>query len=136
MLERKIGGYRMIKYLRGHMSRPIVLWVVFLLLLFFLISKPAIGFSETLPKGFLRTSVVQIQGKTHHSILVGERHFLLTKKTSFLDLNGKNIALDTLPVPCKADIKYLLRMDEDPLLLELVIKELYPESLTVFAPRK
>jgi hypothetical protein len=136
MLERKIGGYRMIKYLRGHMSRPIVLWVVFLLLLFFLISKPAIGFSETLPKGFLRTAVVEVLGKTHHAIIVGERYFVLTEKTIFLDLNGENIALDTLPVPCKADIKYLLRMDEDPLLLELLIKELYPESLTVFAPRK
>jgi hypothetical protein len=136
MLERKIGGYRMIKYLRGHMSRPIVLWVVFLLLLFFLISKPAIGFSENLPKGLLRTAVVQVHGKTQHSILVGERHFLLTKKTTLLDLNGKNISLDALPVPCKADIKYLLRMDEDPLLLQLAIKELYPESLTVFAPRK
>ena len=126
----------MIKYLRGHMSRPIVLWVVFLLLLFFLISKPAIGFSETLPKGLLRTAVVEVHGKTHDAILVGERHFLLTKETTFLDLNGQNIELDALPVPCKADIKYLLRMDEDPLLLQLVIKELYPESLTVFAPRK
>jgi hypothetical protein len=136
MLERKIGGYRMIKYLRGHMSRPIVLWVVFLLLLFFLISKPAIGFSEDLPKGVLRAAVVQVQGKTHNFILVGERHFLLTKKTTFLDLNGQDIALDALPVPCKADIKYLLRMDEDPLLLQLVIIELYPESLTVYAPSK
>jgi hypothetical protein len=136
MLERKIGGYRMIKYLRGHMSRPIVLWVVFLLLLFFLISKPAIGFSETLPKGFLRTAVVEVNGKTHHSILVGERDFLLTETTTFLDLNGQSIELDKLPVPCKADIKYLLRMDEDPLLLQLVIKELYPESLSVFVPGK
>jgi len=125
----------MIKYLRGHMSRPIVLWVVFLLLLFFLISKPAIGFSETLPEGSLRTAVVEVQGKTNHSILVGERHFLLTKKTTLLDLDGQNIALDALPVPCKADIKYLLRMDEDPLLLQLGIKELYPESDTVFSPR-
>jgi hypothetical protein len=136
MLERKIGGYRMIKYLRGHMTRPIVLWVVFLLLLFFLISKPAIGLSEPLSKGFLRTGVVEVNGKTHHAILVGERYFLLTEKTTFLDLNGQNIALDALPVPCKADIKYLLRMDEEPLLLELVIKELYPESLTVFIPGK
>ena len=126
----------MIKYLRGHMSRPIVLWVVFLLLLFFLISKPAIGFSETLPKGFLRTAVVEVKGKTHHAIIVGERHFELTKKTAFLDLNGQKLALDALPVPCKADIKYLLRMDKDPLLLELAIKELYPDSLTVFVPRK
>ena len=126
----------MIKYLRGHMSRPIVLWVVFLLLLFFLISKPAIGFSEALPKGFLRTAVVEINGKTHHSVIVGERNFQLTENTTFLDLNGQNIDLDALPVPCKADIKYLLRMDEDPLLLQLVIKELYPESLTVFIPGK
>jgi hypothetical protein len=136
MLERKIGGYRMIKYLRGHMSRPIVLWVVFLLLLFFLISKPAIGFSESLPKGFLRTAIVEVRGKTHHSIFVGERHFLLTEKTTFLDLNGKNMELGDLAVPCKADITYLLRMDEDPLLLKVVVKELYPESLTVYAPRK
>ncbi|KPK20827.1 MAG: hypothetical protein AMK69_23180 [Nitrospira bacterium SG8_3] len=126
----------MIKYLRGHMSRPIVLWVVFLLLLFFLISKPAIGFSEPLPKGLLRTAVVEVNGKTHHSILVGERDFELTETTTFLDLNGQNIELDKLPVPCKADIKYLLRMDENPLLLELAIKELYPESLSVFVPGK
>jgi hypothetical protein len=118
------------------MSRPIVLWVVFLLLLFFLISKPAIGFSETLPKGILRTAVVEIHAKTHHSVIVGERNFQLVEKTTFLDLNGQKIALDTLPVPCKADIKYLLRMDEDPLLLQLVIKELYPESLTVYIPGK
>ncbi len=126
----------MVNSLRGYCSRPIVLWVIFLLLLFFLISRPAIGFSETLPKGVLRTATVDIVGKTSFSIIVGERHFHETESTVFLDLNGKNIDLGNLPVPCKADIKYLLRMDQDPLILEVVVVELYPESLTVFAPTK
>lgn len=126
----------MVNSLRGYCSRPIVLWVLFLLLLFFLISRPAIGFSETLPKGVLRTATVDIVGKTSYSIIVGERHFQETESTVFLDLNGKNIDLGNLPVPCKADIKYLLRMDQDPLILKVVVIELYPESLTVFAPTK
>jgi len=75
-------------------------------------------------------------GKTSYSIIVGERHFQETESTVFLDLNGKNIDLGNLPVPCKADIKYLLRMDQDPLILKVVVIELYPESLTVFAPTK
>lgn len=126
----------MVNSLRGYCSRPIVLWVLFLVLLFFLISRPAIGFSETLPKGVLRTATVDIVGKTSYSIIVGERHFQETESTVFLDLNGKNIDLGNLPVPCKADIKYLLRMDQDPLILKVVVIELYPESLTVFAPTK
>lgn len=34
----------MFKTFKGYFNRPIVLWVLFLILLLFMISKPAIGF--------------------------------------------------------------------------------------------
>jgi len=110
--------------------------VVFLLLLFFLISKPVIGFPESTPTGLSRTALVMINGKTHSTIMASERHFELTEKTTILDIYGKNIELDDLPIPCMADMKYILRMDQNPVVLKVVVKEVFPNSSTVFIPGK
>lgn len=126
----------MFKSLRGYCSRPIVLWVVFLLLLFFLISKPVIGLPESTPTGLSRTALVMIDGKTHSTIMVTERHFELTEKTTILDIYGKNIELDDLPIPCTADMEYILRMDQNPVVQKVVVREVFPNSSTVFIPGK
>ena len=126
----------MFKSLRGYCSRPIVLWVVFLLLLFFLISKPVIGFPESTPTGLSSTALVMINGKTHNTIIVSERHFELKDETTILDIYGKNIELDDLPIPCTADMEYILRMDQNPVVQKVVVREVFPNSSTVFIPGK
>lgn len=126
----------MIKYLRGQMSRPIVLWVLFLMLLLFLIAKPGISFSESASPGFTRFGLLKIDAKSRNAVFVTERRFRVTEKTSIVDIYGKNIELADLPIPCLAEVKYRLIMDQDPLTLKVVVKEVYPESSTVFVPRK
>lgn len=126
----------MIKVLRGHINRPIVLWVLFLLLLFFLIAKPGIGFPDSSPKGLIRSALVEINGKTRNAVLVTERRFEVTESTTILDLNRKNIDLDDLSIPCLANIKYRLIMDQDPVILKIVVEEKFPNSSTVFIPLK
>lgn len=126
----------MIKYVRAHMSRPIVLWVIFLMLLFFLIARPGISAGESTVRGIERNATMTVSGKTRSSILVFERHFRLTETTTILDRNGKTIGLEDLPVPCKADVTYLLRMDQDPLALKVLVREVFPDSSTVYVPHQ
>lgn len=126
----------MIKLLRGHINRPIVLWVVFLLLLLFLIAKPGIGFPQSGQPGIIRFALLEIDGKIPGAVLVTERHFEVTEKTVILNQYGKKIELGDLPVPCVADVKYRLMMDKDPVALKIVVKEVFPNSSTVYIPRK
>ena len=126
----------MIKLLRGHINRPIVLWVVFLLLLLFLIAKPGIGFPQSGQPGIIRFALLEIDGKTPGAVLVTERHFIVTKDTAIVNQYGKRIGLDDLLVPCVADVKYRLMMDKDPETLKIVVEKVFHNSSTVYVPRE
>lgn len=117
----------MSKFYRSQCIQPVVLWVA--LLLVFSLSKPIIGS----PQGLVRSGSVKIEGKTSDSIIAAERHFIVTESTTILDVNGKKIQLTNLPVPCKAEIQYRLRMDQDPVTLKIVIKRVLPGSSTMWS---
>jgi hypothetical protein len=117
----------MSKFYRSQCIQPVVLWVA--LLLVFSLSKPIIGS----PQGLVRSGSVKIEGKTSDSIILAERHFIVTESTTILDVNGKKIQLTNLPVPCKAEIQYRLRMDQDPVTLKIVIKRVLPGSSTMWS---
>lgn len=118
----------MSKFCRGQCIQPVVLWVVFLL--FLSLSKPIIGS----PQGLVRSGSAKIEGKTSDSIIAAERHFIVTESTTILDVNGKEIRLIDLPIPCEAEIEYRLRMDEDPVTLKIVIKRVLSGSSTMWPP--
>ncbi|NVL92102.1 MAG: hypothetical protein HWN71_03595, partial [Desulfobacterales bacterium] len=80
--------------------------------------------------------LVKIDGKTNTAIIVKERHFSVTELTTILDVKGKKIQLDDLPIPCKAKIRYRLRMDQDPEALKVVVKKAFRGSSTAWAPRE
>jgi hypothetical protein len=117
----------MSKFYRSQCIQPVVLWVA--LLLVFSLSKPIIGS----PQGLVRSGSVKIEGKTSDSIILAERHFIVTESTTILDVNGKKIQLTNLPVPCKAEIQYRLRMDQDPVTLKILIKRVLPGSSTMWS---
>ncbi|MFB0521790.1 MAG: hypothetical protein ACETWD_10250 [Desulfatiglandales bacterium] len=117
----------MSKFYRSQCIQPVVLWVA--LLLVFSLSKPIIGS----PEGLVRSGSVKIEGKTSDSIILAERHFIVTESTTILDVNGKKIQLTNLPVPCEAEIQYRLRMDQDPVTLKIVIKRVLPGSSTMWS---
>lgn len=117
----------MSKFYRSQCIQPVVLWVA--LLLVFSLSKPIIGS----PEGLVRSGSVKIEGKTSDSIILAERHFIVTEATTILDVNGKKIQLTNLPVPCEAEIQYRLRMDQDPVTLKIVIKRVLPGSSTMWS---
>lgn len=123
----------MSKLYRDHCIQAIVLWVVFLVL--FLLSRPVIGFAENPPPlDLIRSGSMKIEGKTNTAIIVGERHFIVTESTTILNVNEKKIHLIDLPIPCKATIEYQLRMDQDPLTLKILIKQVLPGSSTLWPP--
>jgi len=118
----------MSKFYRSQCIQPVVLWVALLVL--FSLSKPVIGS----PQGIVRSGSVKVEGKTSDSIIAAERHFIVTESTTILDVNGEKIRLTNLPIPCKAEIEYRLRMDQDPVTLKIVIKRVLPGSSTMWPP--
>lgn len=117
----------------GRALTVLVLWTV--LLLPFALFKPSIAFSKAAPKGFIRSALVMIEGKTSDAVLVGERRFLVTEATTIVMPRGGKIELGALPVPCKAKIKYRLRMDEDPVALKIMVKRVSRGAGTSWPPR-
>jgi hypothetical protein len=108
--------------------RRIFLWLGLLILLLVLLFNPAVGFGETSSSGIVRSGLVEIRGKTSNTLVVGERHFLVAQSTSILDINGKEIPLIDLRVPCEAEMEYRLTMDQDPVALRVVVKRFLPHS--------
>jgi hypothetical protein len=115
-------------FFKDQYTRRIFLWLALLILLLVLLFNPAVGFGETAQKGIVRTGIVKIRGKTSNTIIVGERHFLVSESTSIRDINGKEIPLIDLRVPCQAELKYLLIVDKNPVSLQVTVKELFPHS--------
>ena len=114
----------MLNFLRKRNLRMGLLGVIFLIA--FLLSGHAIALEDNLEKGITRSGTVTIVGKTRDSIIVKERHFRLIRSTTLWGVDQKEIRIYNLPIPCEAEIRYLLRMDQDPLLLEAQLTNILP----------
>ena len=114
----------MLNFLRNRNLRMGISGVIFLIV--FLLSGHAIALEENLEKGIPRSGTVTIVGKTSDSIIVKERHFRLIRSTTLWGVDQKEIRIYNLPIPCEAEIMYLLRMDQDPLLLEAQLTNILP----------
>jgi hypothetical protein len=115
-------------FIKDQYTRRIFLWLALLILLLVLLFNPAVGFGDAAQKGLVRTGIVEIRGKTSNSIIVGERHFLVSQSTTIHDINGKAIPLIDLRVPCVAELTYRLIMDKNPVSLQVRVKELFLHS--------
>ena len=114
----------MLNFLRTQNLRTGISCVVFLLA--FLLSGYAIALENNLEKAIPRSGTFTIVGKTRDSIIVGERYFRLTSSTRFWGVDKKEIQIYSLPIPCEAEIRYLLRMGQDPLTLEVHLTDVLP----------
>ena len=115
-------------FFKDQYTRRIFLWLALLILLLVLLFNPAVGFGDDAQKGIVRNAIVEIRGKTSNTILVGERHFVVSESTTIRDIDGKEIPLIDLRVPCLAELKYLLVVDKNPLSLQVTVKELFLHS--------
>jgi len=111
---------------KGYAIQRIVLAVVFLLPL--LLFKPVLGLSESPPKSSERTRLMTIEGKTSDAILISDHRFIVTESTTILNMRGRTIRFSALPVPCRAQITYRLRVDGDPVVLEIKVEKLLKAS--------
>ncbi|MBW2339248.1 MAG: hypothetical protein JRF50_02715 [Deltaproteobacteria bacterium] len=118
-------------FYKGQSIYRISVCLVFLLLFLLL---PVTGFSKSPPKSLVRSGSMIIQGKTSDAIVVSERRFLVTEATTILTVKGRKIQLSALPIPCKAEITYQLRMDQDPVTLKIKIKKLLKGSSKKWPP--
>jgi len=123
--------HNMCIFYKGQSICKISVCLVFLLLFLLL---PVTGFSKSPPKGLIRSASVIIQGKTSDAIVVSERHFVVTEATTIVTMEGEKIQLSALPIPCKAEITYQLRMDQDPVTVSISIKQVLRGSSKTWPP--
>jgi hypothetical protein len=71
-----------------------------------------------------------IEAKSMHSIVASKRQFEIIRGTRILDGSGKEIKIQNLPVPCKAQIDYETFAYGDPIALKIRIKEVFPGAST------
>lgn len=110
---------------KGFFMKPVVLYLIFLVtgLLF-----AATAFAQSpSPTGLIRSALMTIEGKSDDAVISGERRFVVTETTTIVDVTGKRIELSDFPVPCEVEVKYELKMDQDPLCLRIKITSL-PEG--------
>jgi len=107
---------------KGHVANRIAYG--FILALFVVTADPGAVFSKGQPQSLDRSAKLTISGKTDDAVIIGERHFTVTEATVIIDMKAKKIRLRDLAVPCEAEVKYRLIMDEDPLALKIAVKKL------------
>jgi hypothetical protein len=115
-------------FFKDQYTRRICLWLSLLILLLVLLFSPGVSLGEAISKGVVRSAILEIRGKTSNTIVVGERHFLVDQSTTIRDINGKEIPLIDLRVPCEAKVKYRLSMGEKPVTLQVMVKRFFPHS--------
>jgi len=113
---------------RYNMHAPERIFQGLMLMMLLSLLQPMNSLAGSPQKGLVRSGVMEIEGKTDHSIVVSERTFSVIEATSVFDESGKRINLDDLAVPCTAKIEYQLRMDSSPLCLKIQVKELRSSS--------
>ena len=106
---------------KGHVANRIAYG--FILALFVVTADPGAVFSKGQPQSLDRSAKLTISGKTDDAVIIGERHFTVTEATVIIDMKAKKIRLSDLAVPCEAEVKYRLIMDEDPLALKITVKK-------------
>lgn len=105
--------------------KPVVLYPI-LLVTCLLFAATALAQSPS-STGLVRSGSMTIEGKSNDAIISGERRFVVTETTAIVDVTGKRIELSDLPVPCEVEVKYELKMDQDPLCLRIKVTSL-PEG--------
>jgi len=96
----------------------------FLALLLFLLSTPVMGCSNDLRGDSVESELMIIEEIENNSIVMGTDRYIVTKSTVILDMIGKKITLCDLPLPCKAEVEYRLRINDAPICLKIVVKRL------------
>ena len=108
-------------YRQTHHSARVYRGLTLLILIFLLQPiSTALGSSH----GITRSAVVTIMGKTTDAVTISERNFVVSESTVIVDVSGEKISLNDLAVPCTAEVKYQLRMDKDPLCLQIHVQKL------------
>ena len=79
------------------------------------------GVEEYRPSAFM-----VIEAKSPHSIVASKRQFELTRETQIFDRHGKEIRIQNLPVPCKAQVDYETSTYGDPVAVKILIKKVFP----------
>ena len=68
------------------------------------------------------TETMIIADKSDNFVVVNERKFILTESTKILDAQGNKMNIVNIVVPCKAEILYQLKTDEDPVCIKITVK--------------
>jgi hypothetical protein len=85
---------------------------------------------EDMVERYQPSAFMLIEAKSRHSIVASKRQFEIIRGTRILDRSGKEIRIQNLPVPCKAQVDYETFAYGDPIALKILIKEVFPGAST------
>ena len=117
------------------MNRKKILILMLLVLSCFLINGIIIGTLEASesPEG-IRTynpsAIMVIQSKDFNIIRTLKNRFAITLETEIIDRSGKVFTLQSLPVPCEAEVTYRPYKYGDDYALKIVIRKVMPGAST------
>ena len=83
------------------------------------------GVGEYRPSAFMH-----VEAKSIDSIVASKRQFEITIETRILDATGKDITIQSLPVPCIAQVDYENTAYGNPVALMIRIKQVFPGAST------
>jgi hypothetical protein len=114
------------------MSKKCLITITFLFLislaLTFSLHKATAGEK---PAGiFEPSSLMLVESKTRHSIIAAKKRFRITAMTKIFGINGGEITIGELPVPCEAKVQYHPVTYGDPKTLKIVVTDVLPGAST------
>lgn len=98
------------------------------LLLFVSLAVVLVAQSAFAQQGITPTDVLMLNGKTDQSVISAEKHYAVFTDTLIRNEEGETISLARLLIPCKAEVTYELRQDEQPRVLQIRVKETFIRS--------
>ena len=76
------------------------------------------------------SALMVVESKDRYSIIASKKLFRITTKTEVFGPNGKEITMRELPVPCEAKVQYQPVKYDEPRVLKIVVKNIFPGAST------
>ena len=118
----------MFRKLRKNIIVAAAILILFEMGVFFGISE-AIAMEEGVEE-YRPSAFMVIEAKSLYSIAASKRQFEITGETQIFDENGKEIRIQNLPVPCKAQVDYDTSNYGELVALRIIIKQVFPGAHT------
>ena len=115
---------------RTHKKYLIKIVALTLISLTWTFNLPQAVAGEKTVREYQPSALMVVESKDRYSIIASKKLFRITTKTEVFGPNGKEITMRELPVPCEAKVQYQPVKYDEPRVLKIVVKNIFPGAST------